>query len=162
MVLGECLTKTHGLWNMKYEADVSSVSPSSFGSLMTTILPSTCFAASFWLPHKVFGIRFRITGQSYISPTQLTASISSRPAKTERKKPPPSPLKDDFGSWTLRSGHFQIVHLPRLHWALFWNLDSFLFLAKPGSFVHVGSKYLSWFGELVFLKNRLLFSCKWR
>ena len=47
--------------------------------------------------HKVFRIRFRITGQSYISPAQLTAFISSPPAKMERKKPLQSPY---FGSWT--------------------------------------------------------------
>ena len=39
------------------------------------------------------GIRyFWISGQSYVSPTQLTAFVSNPSAKMKRKKPPQSPL----------------------------------------------------------------------
>ena len=43
-----------------------------------------------------------------------------------------------------RTGHFQTVHLLRLHLALLWHLDGFLFLGEPGSFVWQQDPLWTW------------------
>ena len=120
------------------------------GSLMTIILSSTCFAAPFWLPDKVFGISFWISSQSYVPKTQLTAFISSPPANKKRKKPLQSPLQ-----W------FRIVNteLAIFKQCIFFGLRELscgiwtVSFSLPNQVHSFSSKYLSGLGELVIPKN---------
>ena len=109
----------------------------------------------------VFGIGFCIIGQAYITPTQLTALISSLPAKMKGKKPHRA-LCNDLGSWapnwpfsnsaSSSASVSSLVAFGRFHFP--WRARFFRFAART-SLVLENSLSLR-------MLIRLPFSCTWR